>query len=210
VTPAAPGPTAAGQAGEIQVWTASLDLSGPAAAGSRSLLSEEELERASRFRFDRDRIRFLSGRVWLRRLLAECLEVDVAEIRLQTASGGKPELAPPLPTWLRFSMSRSGSRGLYALSRGREVGVDLEDRSRTVDTETLGRRFLSPAERDVLMELAEEEKQRGFYRIWTRKEAVLKALGVGLDGPIVALDVSEEVARWETTLPGVPSTAQRW
>jgi 4'-phosphopantetheinyl transferase len=175
-----------------------------------SVLSEEELRRASRLRFDGDRRRFVASRVWLRRLLADRLDVAASEIRLQEAPGGKPELAPPMEAWLRFSMSRSGSVGLYALARSREVGVDLEERSRVVDTEAVGSRFLSPAERGVLDKLEGEEKQLGFYRIWTRKEAVLKALGIGLDAPLAALDVSGETARWDTGVPGAPSDARCW
>jgi 4'-phosphopantetheinyl transferase len=211
VTPVTPrGGSAPDSEGDIQLWTASLDLVGLELGTERSLLSEEELERARRLRFDGDRARFVAGRVWLRLLLAERLEVAVSEIRLQTAAGGKPELAPPLPAWLRFSMSRSGSRGLYALARGSEVGVDLEDRSRVVDVEAVGSRYFSQAERDVVAKLAEDQKQRGFYGIWTRKEAVLKAMGIGLDAPIAALDVTGAVASWDPARPGVPSTAGRW
>jgi 4'-phosphopantetheinyl transferase len=206
---AAPGASAEGTEAEIQLWSVLLDPPGPACGSRRSLLSEEELERARRLRFDADRTRFLASRIWLRRLLARRLELGTAEIRFQTATGGKPELAPPLPTWLRFSMSRSGGLALYALARGREVGVDLEDRSRVVDVEAVASRFFSPAERGVLRGLAEEQ-QRGFYRIWTRKEAVLKALGLGLDVPIAALDVSGAAARWDEDVPGVPSSARRW
>jgi 4'-phosphopantetheinyl transferase len=213
VSPTAlPGLSEAGTESEIQLWTASLDDAAAAAAFvvGRTLLSEEELERAGRFRFDADRASFVASRVWLRVLLAERLGVAPTAIRLLTAAGGKPELAPPLPTWLRFSMSRSGSRGLYALARGAEVGVDLEDCSRIVDVEAVGSMFFSLGERGVLSGLEGDTKQRGFYRIWTRKEAVLKAMGVGLDAPISLLDVTADVARWDTAVPSGSNTARSW
>jgi 4'-phosphopantetheinyl transferase len=193
---------------EIQLWTATLDLDGPGI--DSSLLPEEVLDRASRLRFESDRTRFIASRVWLHIVLARGLGVSVQEITLQTAAGGKPELAPPMPTWLRFSMSRAGSRGLYALARDAEVGVDLEDRSRVVDTEAVANRFFSGTERELLGGLDETEKQLGFYRIWTRKEAVLKAMGVGLDVPMAALDVSGEMARWDPTVPRALNDGRHW
>lgn len=205
-----PGPRGADDPVEIHLWRAPLDLAGPPDANDGALLSEEELARARRLRFDGDRTRFVRSRIWLRLLLAERLDLPVADIRFRAAAHGKPELAPPLPAWLRFNMSRSGCLGLYALSRGCEVGVDLEDSSRVVDTEAVASRFFSPTERRVLGGLGEEEQRRGFYRIWTRKEAVLKAVGVGLTAPMAALDVSGELARWEPGPQTVPGMARRW
>jgi 4'-phosphopantetheinyl transferase len=194
--------------GESQLWTASLDLTG--AGLDSSVLPSEVLDRARRLRFESDRNRFVASRVWLHILLARGLGLSVQEITLQAAAGGKPELAPPMPTWLRFSMSRAGSRGLYALARDAEVGVDLEDRSRVVDTEAVAHRFFSGTERELLGGLGEAEKQLGFYRIWTRKEAVLKAMGVGLDVPLMALDVSGEMARWDPKVPAALNDGRHW
>jgi len=211
VTSVAPaGGSATGRSGEVELWTARLDLAALENRLSGSLLSEEELERARRLRFESDRVHFTASRLWLRLVLAHGLGVGTAEIRLQTRSDGKPELAPPLPARLRFSMSRSGSLGLFALAFDSEVGVDLEDRSRVGDVEAVGGRIFSPAERAILDGLDDEEKQRSFCQIWTRKEAVLKALGVGLGAPLEALDVSGEVALWDTARPGVPDEPRTW
>jgi 4'-phosphopantetheinyl transferase len=205
-----PGLSGADGPVEIQLWKAPLDLAGPPDENEGALLSEEELERARRLRFDGDRTRFVRSRMWLRLLLAERLDLPVADIRFRVAAYGKPELAPPLPTWLRFNASRSGSLGLYALSRGCEVGVDLEERSRVLDTEAVASRFFSPAERRLLNGLDEDELQRGFYRIWTRKEAVLKAAGVGLTAPMAALDVTGDMARWDPRPRAVTGIGRRW
>jgi 4'-phosphopantetheinyl transferase len=194
---------------DLQLWTASLDLGAATGGGELSLLSEEERERARRLRFERDRNRYVASRLWLRRLLAKRLEVAAEEIRLQTRPGGKPELAPPLPSWLRFSMSRSGAHALYALADSREVGVDLEDCSPVVEVGSVGNRFFSAAERAVLGGLGDEDKQRGFYRIWTRKEAVLKADGLGLDAPLEALDTTGDIARWDQAVAGAMSASRR-
>lgn len=209
-TARADGSTVETEGEMIQLWTASLDSVAQEAGRDGSLLSEGELERAGRLRFEVDRARFVASRVWLRLILAARLGVGVSEIRLQTAAGGKPELAPPLPEWLRFSMSRSASLGLYALARNQEVGVDLEACSQFVDVEAVGRRFFSAGERGVLARLAGEQRQRGFYRIWTRKEAVLKSAGVGLDTEVTELDVSGDVAHWNLALPGLPATGRSW
>ena len=107
-------------------------------------------------------------------------------------------------------MSRSGPLGLYALAATGDVGVDVEDSSGSADTEAFGRRFFSPAERAELDGAGDEERRRAFFRIWTRKEAALKAIGVGLDVPLQALDVHGDVASWDAAHPGVPSDTRRW
>jgi 4'-phosphopantetheinyl transferase len=196
--------------GDLQLWTAPLDLATATEADELSVLSEEERERARRFRFERDSARYVTSRVCLRRLLAKRLEVSVEAIRLETRPGGKPQLAPPLPQSLGFSMSRSGPLALYALADCGEVGVDLEDCAPVVDVDSVGSRFFSANERAVLDRVGEEEKQRGFYRTWTRKEAVLKAEGVGLDAPLEALDTTGDIARWDPAMPGAIRAARRW
>ncbi len=198
----------------IELWTAPLDNAELEDRLSLSLLSEEERERASRLRFEPDRTRFTASRLWLRFLLAQRLRVDPSAVCLQARPGGKPEVSPPLPASLRFSMSRSGALGLYAFAEGSDVGVDLENRSGAPELEAVAGRFFSPPERAALAGFADraapEDKLRVFYRIWTRKEAVLKALGVGLDAPLEALDVSGDVASWDTSCAGVPADRRRW
>jgi 4'-phosphopantetheinyl transferase len=115
-----------------------------------------------------------------------------------------------MATWLRFSMARSGPLGLYGLARNLELGVDLEAVSRDIDVDGVGSRFLAPAERDMLSALRGDEQQRGFYRLWARTEAVLKAIGVGLHSSTAGLDVSGEVARFDPTIPGSAGAAQVW
>ncbi|HKH88348.1 MAG TPA: 4'-phosphopantetheinyl transferase superfamily protein [Acidimicrobiales bacterium] len=204
------GDSASGQDGGIELWVAPLDLAALENRLGGHLLSPEERERAEHLRFESDRAHFIAGRLWLRLVLAQRLGIDPSEVRLRARPGGKPELAAPLPSWLRFSMSRSGSVGLYALADAGEIGVDLEERSGVIDAAAVASRFFSPAERAALAGLDEEERRRAFYRIWARKEAALKALGAGLDAPLGALDVAGDVASWDRAHPGAPTDPRNW
>jgi 4'-phosphopantetheinyl transferase len=175
---------------EIHVWTAQLD-SGPAGRlAAFEVLSPEELDRAGRYRFEHDRRRFIVARAALRYLLAGYLGRDPGSLRLVSGPRGKPQLAPGVTGWLRFNSSRSESLAVFAVGRDRELGVDVERVRTDMDFEPLVDRVLSEAERGALDQLAPEARRRAFYRCWTRKEAYLKALGVGLAVAPHELDVT--------------------
>lgn len=202
---AAPASGAGAGAG-LELWAVTLDHD--PLSDEASLLSGEEVDRAGRFRSELDRGRYVTSHLWLRRLLGDRLGLAPAEIIYRTGSNGKPELAPPSP--LRFSMARSGGLALYALSCGREVGVDVEEHSAQADLGAMERRFLSAAEREELRPLDGADRAAVFFRFWARKEAFLKALGVGLDAPWTLVDTTEEVVRFEGTAAALPDGSVTW
>ena len=148
-------------------------------------LSDEERDRAARFRFDRDRDRYVVCRGNLREMLGERLGVAPAEIAFSYNAHGKPETRG-----VEFNVSHSGSRALIAISRARVVGVDIERMNRGFMHEQIPERFFSPGEVRALRALPEAGQVEAFFHCWTRKEAYVKARGLGLSLALDGFDVS--------------------
>lgn len=175
--------------GEIHVWGWTLEESSAGLPAEVSLLDAEELGRFHRFRFDSDRARFAIAHANLRRILSAYLGRANDDLRFLSNQFGKPELAgESSANTIRFNLSHSRNIALLALSLGIEVGVDVEE-LRPIEPETAKHSF-SPAELSALGTLQGEEWLQGFYRCWTRKEAILKGEGVGLNVPLDGFDVS--------------------
>jgi 4'-phosphopantetheinyl transferase len=155
------------------------DLDGCDPTGFGRLLSVDELERAARLRFERDRSRFVAARGLLRALLGEHLGLDAALIEFDYGEHGKPRLREQ--TGLRFNLSHSGSLLVLALCEGREVGVDVEAIRDEIAAESIAGRFL-PAEIATEVErLSGSARTEAFFRGWVRQEAYAKACGAGLE-----------------------------
>ena len=179
------------------MWQASLDLEPSAVERLARELSDDERARAARFHFQRDAIRFAAGRVALRAGLAECLGVEPGLVSFRYGPYGKPELAPPLDrSGLRFNASRSQGLGLFAVTRDRRVGVDIERVRPLPDLDEIAERTLSPVERRRLHRLPPTERLADFFRCWTRTEAYLKAIGTGLAGLEHVAGEPDAPARW--------------
>lgn len=157
---------------------------------SLALLSPDERQRADRFRFPDDRRRFAVARATLRRVLGEVLGRDPKALEFDYGAQGKPALAqPPAGVPLSFNASHSGERLLVGLVRGGEIGVDIERHRSTVDRDGLVRRYFSVAENACYFGLPDAERDQAFFDCWTRKEALVKALGRGLTFPLKDFDV---------------------
>lgn len=141
-------------------------------------LSMQERERGSRFRFERDRRRYVAAHVALRDRLARHLGRHPADLRFETGPNGKPYLADPLSAW-HFNLSHSAELALIALCKGLEVGVDLEVLRPVDDAHDLAASVFGPREQEELRMETGLARDRVFLQGWTRKEACLKALGSG-------------------------------
>lgn len=161
------------------------DLDAQPADGST--LSDDECERAARFRFDRDRRRFVAGRSALRSLVASYLDVAAADITFGYGPQGKPFV--PGST-LSFNVSHSGGCAVYAFGSGVEIGVDVELLDHARYDDGVAERFFSPSEVATLQTLSPAERPHAFLRCWTRKEAFIKARGEGLSLPLHEFDVA--------------------
>jgi 4'-phosphopantetheinyl transferase len=177
--------------GEVHVWRASLDMPAVEAERLLPLLSADEQRRAGDYARPELRRAFLVARGVLRTLLGRYLGLKADEVRLAYNAHGRPELGPELRgAELRFNLSHSGSVVLYAFTRNREVGIDVERPGRRLEFEPLARRFFSPHEAETLLALPDAERRAAFFRCWTRKEAFIKATGRGLSYGLSRFDVS--------------------
>lgn len=152
-------------------------------AADADLLSAEERARAGRFRIAEARDRFVAARAELRRRLAARLGADPAMLALVDGPWGKPRLADPdAAACLSFNLSHSADWAAIALADSPappEIGVDIEATGRLDDLEGMARVALHPREADAWQALAAADRPGDFYRRWTRKEAVMKAVGLG-------------------------------
>jgi 4'-phosphopantetheinyl transferase len=143
------------------------------------VLDEDERARARAFLFPQHRQRFIAARGTLRLILAQYLAQAPADLRFETGRHGKPALAPGTLD-LRFNVSHSDDLALYAVSEGREVGVDLERIREDLSVEDIARRSFSRSEVEGLLSLPPPARTSAFFACWTLKEAYLKARGEGL------------------------------
>jgi len=176
---------------EVQLWQIDLASVAPAERRWEQILSADERSRAARFHFARDRQFFTATRAILRMILGSYLDSNPSELVLQYSEKEKPSLHPSSSAdQLEFNVSHSGSVAMLAFSRGRAVGVDVEQLRDNFDHEAIARRFFSAEERGQLAALSPAERYHGFFRCWTRKEAYIKAHGAGLSLPLHQFDVS--------------------
>ena len=190
--------------GEIHVWHGTLDLrSDP--------VSPAEEARAQRMRSARRRREFLICRGGLRRILSEVTGIERLAVPIREGAHGKPHLAGHGPSHvdlppLRFSLTHSGERFIIALALNMDPGVDVERIRPRRDLARLMRRFFSQSERDAVAEAP--DPLLAFYRVWTRKEAIIKADGRGVSLGLDRFDVSAGEppvlldARWEGAAAG--------
>jgi 4'-phosphopantetheinyl transferase len=198
---------------EVHVWRATLDQTPSQIQSFRHNLAPDEQTRAERFYFERDRGHFIVARGVLRAILGRYLNQAPECISFCYSSHGKPALAGESGgDAIRFNMSHSHGIALYAVTRGREVGIDLERIRFNLAVAEIAERFFSRREVAMLRTLSTEAQREAFFRCWTRKEACLKARGEGLSLPLDQFDVSLAPGEPDT-VPGTrpdPSEASRW
>lgn len=191
--------------GDIHVWRVSLEGEEALCAARESLLSPDERARADRFRMARDRRRSILARSALRIILARSLNVEPSALRFEYGPHGKPALSGPAAP-LSFNVSHSDDLALIAVREGGPIGVDIERIRADMGGDEIAERFFCPAERAWLLSLPSDQRPDGFFTLWTRKEAYIKARGSGLWHDLHAFDVSQS--------PPLPvqgtGTEQRW
>jgi 4'-phosphopantetheinyl transferase len=187
---------------EVHVWQLSLDQSPATANRLRQLLAANEEERARRFHFEVDRQHFIAGRGYLRIILSRYLKIGPEEIEFTYNDYGKPQIAasaaPDHP--LNFNLAHSRGIALYAFTHLGEIGVDIEYIRPEFPNEEIARRFFSASEVARLGDFPIEMRSQAFFNCWTRKEAFIKAKGVGLSMPLDQFDVSLDPAEPATLL----------
>ena len=147
------------------------------ATSASELLSSAEAARAARFRFDHDRLTYIVAHAIWRVLLAACLNVELGDLPLITAPSGQPQLPN---TGMCTSLSHSGTWVAIALCRGESVGIDIESAPSRICLSDLVPTICTPLEASQLVPLGNTSRESALLALWTRKEALLKAFGVGL------------------------------
>jgi 4'-phosphopantetheinyl transferase len=181
--------------GVVDVWAFDSEPTIDDLAQCGATLSPDERVRASRFRLDRDRSRFIRIRGALRTLLGGYLGVGPADLVFEYGAHGKPALAGGYRDALKFNVSHSNGLALMAISPDVEVGLDVEGVRPMPDAEDIAARFFSAREAEELQALPAVFRTAAFFSCWTRKEAYLKAVGRGLAG-LADLKDGEERQQW--------------
>ena len=175
---------------EVHVWRAYLDQDRLTVQTSLAILSPDERERASRFYFQRDREHFVIARGALRIILSRYVNLSPRQIRFAYNRYGKPSLSREASDDLRFNISHAHGIAVYAVTRGREVGIDVEWVRKDFASLEIAERFFSPTEVSMLRALPPNLRTAAFFNCWTRKEAYIKARGEGLSQPLDRFTVS--------------------
>jgi 4'-phosphopantetheinyl transferase len=194
---------------EIHVWRASLARADEVTSHLESLLSSDEKARSDRFHFPRDRHRYVVARGLLRELLGAYLQQTPASLEFRYAQHGKPFLGGRNPgSGLHFNLSHSGDVVVYAFANERNLGIDVEQMRANAAEDEIAHRYFSAREIRELQALPPRDQVEGFFNCWTRKEAYLKATGLGLQLALDGFAVSLAPGAHAQFLSGVKSKWQ--
>lgn len=176
---------------QVHVWRVQLDLSEAGMSEMAKFLSVHEKEKAGRFYFSRDRKHYIATHGALRKVLSLYVKEQPALLKFFTNTYGKPHLEQiagmmPVP---QFNISHSHDMALFAIVKEGMVGVDVERINSDFASMEIAQRFFSPSEVNALRSLHGNEQINGFFNCWTRKEAYIKAKGLGLSLPLNQFDV---------------------
>jgi 4'-phosphopantetheinyl transferase len=177
-------------ADDVHAWAVPLNVSQRAYDGLLATLASTERERASEFRFDDPRRRYVITRGTLRKLLGTYLHLHPTEINLTIGENEKPQLASEHSTAdLHFNVSHSGDLAVLGFAVGCKLGIDVEQLRDVGHLEQIARRFFHPSEIEAVLASAASGRNLAFLRCWTSKEAIVKALGTGIVGNLAGFQV---------------------
>jgi 4'-phosphopantetheinyl transferase len=198
---------------EVHIWYTLIEHLHAYVTEFSSILSADETTRARRFYFVNDRERYIIGRGLLRRLLASYLDLEPSQIQFTYGACGKPELrAKKKGNELRFNLSHSKDLLIYAFCWDRLVGIDVEHIHSMPDEQRLAEEFFSAPESAFLQALSGNQRLEAFFKLWTCKEAFLKATGDGLAKSMDQFEIQlagGELARL-VSIEGDPNQAVCW
>ncbi|WFU79144.1 4'-phosphopantetheinyl transferase superfamily protein [Bradyrhizobium sp. CIAT3101] len=185
--------------GEVHVWQLCFSSTGLAKQGWQ-VMTDEERKRAESFRFMPDRERYCQSRLLLRSVLGGYLRQYPDKVPVVVGQHGKPQLDAAISSHdLQFNLSHSRDVAMLAVTTGQPVGIDVEAIAScsNLDVSTLVEGLLSDREAEAIKAQARESGQRSFLRCWTRKEALLKAVGLGLLTKLNEFEVPiDDLERW--------------
>ena len=177
---------------EIHIYRSSIDSTDEELKGSELILSPDELQKAYRYKFEKDREQYIMARSLLRRILGKYLDQSPHKINFSYSEKGKPYIKDSL---IKFNLAHSGGKAVFAFAENIDVGIDIEYMRDLPDELQIAKRFFSDEEVNEIMKVSEGDTKAAFFNCWTRKEAFIKAVGEGLSYPLKDFTV--------TLLPGV-------
>lgn len=181
---------------QVHLWIAPLDLSCDKLKEFELSLSEEELSRASRFRFPELTNRYVAAHGWLRQLLGSYVGQPPCALEFCQGPNGKPALLlGSNPGGIQFNMAHSGALAAIAITRDVAIGVDIELVHPIEEIPELVSQFFSQRESALFQVLPEAKRLEAFFNLWTRKEAWLKATGEGIGHLLNQVEVTFEPGR---------------
>jgi 4'-phosphopantetheinyl transferase len=176
---------------EVHVWLARSQPWGSHHDYLATNLSEEEKERAARFKFDKDRRLYIASHAALRSILAGYLQVSTTDVKFVSSTHGKPALVAPLAaSGIEFNLSHAHEVALIAVARRKTMGIDVEFVRADFAFDEISRRFFTAKEIAALNSLPQPRRREAFFKCWTAKEAHLKAKGTGLTGKLDEVEIS--------------------
>ncbi len=179
--------------GKIQVKWLNLNRYSDEVVRLKTYLTSYEIERAYKFKFDKDRIRFIVGRALLRKMLGDILYFDPFQIKIESDNYGKLFLPNMEHRHLHFNLSHSEDYIIYAFCFNEDVGIDIEKIDPSINHFEISENYFTDIEIKYLKDSADKDTvAKKFFRIWTRKEAFLKAMGLGLLLDLKKIDVTTD------------------
>jgi len=175
----------------VDIWRISTQLDGRQLAHFESVLSARQRERAARLKVDDKRTQYIIAQGLTRRILGRATAVPAEAIEFTRGPKGKPYLGnASAEADIQFNMTHTSHMALIAVTRQREIGIDIERIRQNLAWEKLARRYFSAREQEAFCAQPPDTRLRAFFVCWTRKEAILKAIGTGLSGGLGSFDVS--------------------
>jgi 4'-phosphopantetheinyl transferase len=172
--------------GTVHVWTVGLDAEPDRVSQLLASLSGEERVRAARLRTTELRLRFIVAHGAVRSILGSYLNVGPEQVTFEVTRLGKPSIAG---SHLTFNLSHSDGLALCAVAQGGHLGIDVERIRPLLDADGIAKRYFAPKEASAYAACPETERSAVFFSTWTRKEAFLKATGLGLQRPLDSFEV---------------------
>jgi 4'-phosphopantetheinyl transferase len=171
---------------QIHIWL--IDINNYLQPNFAAYLDDQEIERAQRFKFIKDRNCFIGSHAALRMLLGKYCSCDPCAITYEYTANNKPILTGN--NLIKFNLSHSHSQAIIAVTKNHPVGIDIEYMQEKKILAELAKRFFSTQEYAEYKSLPAQQKTLGFYNCWTRKEAFVKALGIGITCPLKSFSVN--------------------
>lgn len=186
---------------DIHIWKVCIDKYLSESSQYLNIISQDELERSARFCAHKDQASYVTSRGILRKILSRYLLIAPNKIKFNYNNYGKPYLCPTNKiNDITFNVSHSGSLVLYVVARNRDVGIDVEEMCHVDNYEKISEMLFSHEENTKLKHYAPHERLEAFYKCWTSKEAIAKAIGQGLSYPLHTLSVSLDPSKTSDTI----------